>query len=324
MPKNKPALLIAEPDRFSHKALEALRAWAEVTLAKVDAGAFRDAFARYDIIVFRLGHRITAAHVGAGRRCRIVATPVTGLDHIDLDACERAGVRVVSLRGETEFLKGIRGTAEMTVALALALIRRLPAAVRSVLNGNWERDPFQGAELYGKTAGIVGVGRLGTIVAGYFQAFGMTVLGYDPHRDFSDSAARPVKSLSELLAQADLISLHVTYQAETRHLINRQTLAGVKPGAILINTSRGGVVEDAALLEALQSGRLAGAALDVVDGEPDVGAAHPLVAYARTHDNLLLTPHVGGNTGESFEKTELFLAERVRQSWFGTGHNPHG
>jgi len=317
MPVAKPSLLIAEPDRFSSKALEALRAWAEVTLARTSAEEFRDAFRQFDLIWFRLAHQITAAHLGAGLRCRILATPVTGLDHIDLEACERAGVKVVSLRGETEFLKDIRATAELTVALALALIRRLPAAAQSVVNGLWDRDQFQGAEFFGKTAGIVGMGRLGTIVAGYFRAFGMKVLGNDPHCSFPDSVAQPVKSLDDLLARSDLISLHVNFHPGTRHLINRDTLSRVKPGAILINTSRGGVVDEAALLETLQSGRLAGAALDVVEGEPAAGASHPLLAYARAHDNLLLTPHLGGNTRESFEKTEVFLADRVRKVWTG-------
>jgi D-3-phosphoglycerate dehydrogenase / 2-oxoglutarate reductase len=143
----------------------------------------------------------------------------------------------------------------------------------------------------------------------------MKVLGHDPYCSFPESAAEPVKSLDDLLTQSDLTSLHVNYHAGTRHLINRQALAHLKPGAILINTSRCGVVEEAALLEALQSGRLAGAGLDVVDGEPAVAPSHPLVAYARAHDNLLITPHLGGNTRESFEKTEVFLAQRVHEAW---------
>jgi len=163
------------------------------------------------------------------------------------------------------------------------------------------------------------MGRLGTIVAGYLQALGMKVLGYDPHCSFPTALAQPVESLEDLVARSDLISLHVNYHPGSHHLINRSNLLHIKPGAILINTSRGGVVDESALLEALQSARLAGAALDVVDGEPAVGASHPLVAYARTHENLLLTPHIGGNTSESFEKTEVFLAGKVREAWNSFG-----
>lgn len=312
---SRPKLLIAEPERFSAPALAALRTWADVDLDKVDSAGFRDAFRQYHIVWFRLAHRVTAAHLGTDLRCRIVATPVTGLDHIELEACERVGVQVVSLRGETEFLREIRGTAELTIALALALIRRLPSAAQSVREGFWDRDRFQGTELYGRTGGIVGLGRLGTIVAGYLKAFGMSVLGYDPRPDFPSAAAEQMPSLPALLERSDVVTLHVNYHPGTRHLLNREALRTVKPGAILINTSRGGVVDETALLESLENGRLAGAALDVVEGEPAVGASHPLVAYARAHENLLLTPHIGGNTRESFEKTELFLAEKVRQTW---------
>jgi phosphoglycerate dehydrogenase-like enzyme len=125
--------------------------------------------------------------------------------------------------------------------------------------------------------------------------------------------------LDDLLAVADVVSLHVKYDAGTRHLIGRSQLAAMKPGAVLVNTSRGGVVNDAALLEALEAGRLAGAALDVLDGEPAIGADHPLVAYARRHENLLVVPHIGGNTWESFEKTEVFLAGRVVDALAETG-----
>jgi D-3-phosphoglycerate dehydrogenase len=158
---------------------------------------------------------------------------------------------------------------------------------------------------------VVGVGRLGRVVAGYFQALGMDVVGYDPRPDFPRDAAPRVESLAELLAQSDVVSLHVAYDASTRQLIGRKELAAMKPGAVLVNTSRGGVVDEQALVEALESGQLGGAALDVLDGEPNIAADHPLLAYARTHDNLLITPHVGGSTFESFEKTEVFLARRV-------------
>ncbi len=309
-----PGILIAEPERFSSRALEELRSWADVRAEPVSKLGFREAFDRYDIIWFRLGHQVRAEHVAAPCRCRVLATAVTGLDHINLEACARAGVKVVSLQGETAFLKEIRGTAELTLALALALIRRVPAAVQSVAGGNWDRDQFQGTELYGKTAGLVGVGRLGTIVAGYFRALGMNVLGHDPH-PFPAAVAEPVASLQDLLARADLVSLHVNYGPGTRHLLDHDALSQLKPGAILINTARGGLVDDAALLAVLQSGRLAGAALDVVDGEPDVKISHPLVQYAREHENLLITPHIGGNTVESFEKTEVFLAKKVRETW---------
>jgi D-3-phosphoglycerate dehydrogenase / 2-oxoglutarate reductase len=306
-----PRILIAEPLDFSPNAVRLLETAAEVTLRATDRAGLAAALGDFDGVWFRLGHRIDRQLLAGPLRCRILATPVTGLDHIDLAACRERGIRVVSLRGEIGFLEQVRGTAELTLALTLALLRRIPAAAADVECGGWNRDAFRGRELFGRTVGLVGVGRLGRIVASYFRAIGMDVAGYDPRPDFPHDAARRVASLVDLLAQSDVVSVHVSYDASTRHLIGRQELAAIKPGAVLINTSRGGLVDEQALLEALQLGSLAGAALDVLDGEPHITADHPLVVYARGCDRLLIVPHIGGNTLESFEKTECFLARRV-------------
>lgn len=315
----RPRLLIAEPDRFSSRALSSLQEWAVVDARHVAGDELRRAFESYDVIWFRLGFRIEARHVQPPVRCRIIATPVTGLDHIDVDACAAAGIRVVSLKGETEFLQEVRGTAELTIALVLALLRKIPAAHRSVVDGHWDRDMFAGRELYGKTVAVIGMGRLGRITSGYFKAFGMRVVGYDPYQEFPGELAEPMPSLHEAVGCADVITLHVSYSASTRHLINASVFSAMKDGVVLVNTSRGGVVDETALLDALSSGKLAGAALDVLDGEPNISSEHPLVAYARAHDNLIITPHIGGNTIESFEKTEVFLAEKVRKAWSNLG-----
>ncbi|MBX7167450.1 MAG: hypothetical protein K1X74_14060 [Pirellulales bacterium] len=308
-------ILIAEPDDFSPKAVEILRQVGDVELRHCHHGELADALRDYDIFWFRLAHRIDRALLSGQLRCRMLVTPVTGLDHIDLQACQQRGLRVVSLRGEFEFLKRVRATAELTLGLALALLRHIPQAAASVNEGLWNRDLFRGRELFGKTAGIVGMGRLGTIVAGYFRAFGMEVLGYDPRPDFPSDLAVRTSTIDELLERSDIVSIHVKYDDSTRHLIGRRQLEIMRPGAVLINTSRGGVIDDRALIEVLASGHLAGAALDVLDGEPDINAQHPVVRYAREHDNLLVVPHIGGNTEESFEKTEVFLALRVLQAW---------
>ncbi|HEV3417293.1 MAG TPA: NAD(P)-dependent oxidoreductase [Pirellulales bacterium] len=307
-------ILIAEPLDFSPAALAVLQRVGDVELRECRREDFAAAFAEYDVIWFRLAFRIDERTIGSRPRCRILATPVTGLDHIDLDACDSQGVRVVSLRGETEFLKNVRATAELTIGLTLSLLRRIPSAHSAARQGNWDRDSFRGRELFGRTVGIVGMGRLGTLVAGYFKAFGTRVIGYDPRDDYPTEAAERVPQLDDLLAQSDIVVLLVKYEESTRGLIARAEFAKMKPGAVLINTSRGGVVDEPALLAALDSGRLAGAALDVLDGEPAISADHAIVSYAHDHDNVLLTPHIGGNTMESFEKTEAFLAEKVVQA----------
>ena len=301
-------ILITEPEDFSPRAVEVLSEAGQVDLRATDdvAAALRD----YDVVWFRLGHRFDAATIAQAERCKILASPVTGLDKIDLDACAAKGIRVVSLRGEVEFLKKVRATAELTMGLALSLLRRIPQAALHVREGGWDRDLFRGTELYEKTAGIIGMGRLGTIVADYCHAFGMNVVGYDVRKDWPSGVATRLDSIEAVMARSDLVSVHVKYDESTHHLITADHIAAMQPHAVLVNTSRGGVIDDEALATALFASRIAGAALDVLDGEPDV-AGSPLLAYAREHDNLLIVPHIGGNTSESFEKTEVFIARRV-------------
>ncbi len=315
----KPRLLIAEPEGFSDKALAILRSVASVRLNSVTRGELREALLDYDGLWIRLGHRVDAEVIPAHPRCRVLAVPATGLDHVDCGLCEQVGIKVLSLKGETEFLKGVRATAELAVALALTLMRRIPEAVDSVKAGTWNRDLFRGHELFGRTAGIVGMGRLGSIVAGYLRAFGMRVLGFDPRPDFPVELAERVGSITELLSGSDLVTLHVSYSPATRHLLGPSEMRSMKPGSVLVNTSRGGLVDESALLSALRDGRLAGAALDVLDGEPDIGPDHPLVVWSRIHANLLLVPHLGGNTFESLEKAEVFLAGKVATFLSGSG-----
>jgi D-3-phosphoglycerate dehydrogenase / 2-oxoglutarate reductase len=305
---------IGEPDNFSPAAAETLRSAGDVVLEPCDPASLPRVLAECDVFWFRLGHRIDSGALGATPRCRLIACPVTGLDHIDLEACRARGVRVVSLRGETSFLRDVRATAELTIALALALLRHVPAAIAAVHQGEWNRDRFRGGELCGRAVGIVGVGRLGSIVARYCQAFGARVFGYDPRADLADAPLERMPTLESLLEAVDLATIHVSYDASTHHLFDHRAFARMKPGSLLINTSRGGVIDEVALLDVLESGRLAGAALDVLQDEPNVGVDHPLVAFARKSSRLIIVPHIGGNTFESFEKVERFLADRVVQA----------
>ncbi len=303
--------LIAEPNDFSPEAVRILQTIAEVELRACRREELPAAFANYDIIWFRLAHPISAAVLGARPRCRVLATAVTGLAHIDLEACQRLGIQVVSLKGETAFLKEVRATAELTVALTLALLRRVPAAAASVLEGKWNRDEFRGTELFGKTVGIVGLGRLGSLVAGYFKAFGCRVVAFDTREDYPEEQAQRMPTLTDLLRESDIVTLHVDLNPSTQNLMGDTEFELMRSGAILVNTSRGGVVNEAALLAALEIGHLGGAALDVLADEPDVDPNNPLIRFAEISERLLIVPHIGGNTRESFAKTEVFLANKV-------------
>jgi len=245
---------------------------------------------------------------------KIIVTPTTGLNHIDLREAQRQDIKVLSLQGETEFLNDIRATAEHTVGLMLSLLRRIPSAVVDVKKGGWDRDRFKGRELYGKTIGIVGYGRLGRIVGKYLQAFDARILAHEPHinQKATDSGISTV-GLDDLLQNSDIVTLHVSLSDRTRSFFGKEQFSKMKPGAWFINTARGELIDETALLDALRSGQLAGAAVDVLCGEQHDGKMnHPLVAYAREHDNLLITPHIGGCTVESMEKTEVFMARKLR------------
>jgi phosphoglycerate dehydrogenase-like enzyme len=158
--------------------------------------------------------------------------------------------------------------------------------------GNWQREDFPGTMINGRALGLVGVGRIGGWMARYAQAFGMSVVGHDPYQDVLPDGVERV-TLAEMFGQCDFVSVHVHLSDETRGLISRDLLEAAKIGLVLINTSRGAIVDEAALVHGLASGRIGGAGLDVLDGEPDT-ANHPLVLYSQTHDNLLITPHCGG------------------------------
>ncbi len=268
-----------------------------------------------EILWVRLRHRIDAEVMAAAPHLRAIATATTGLNHIDLEQAQRRGIRVISLCGQTDFLRHIYATAEHTLALLLSLIRRLPAAAEHVLNGGWNRDLFVGRELHGKTAGIVGYGRVGRMVAGHLGAFGMRVQVADPliEQQVLDPGVE-IASLDRLLKTSDVVSLHVALNQQTRGFFGAPEFALMKPQSWFINTSRGELIDESALLQALQTGRLSGAAVDVLGGEQSSGmAAHALTQYARSHDHLLITPHIAGCTIESTEKTENFIAEKIAE-----------
>jgi D-3-phosphoglycerate dehydrogenase / 2-oxoglutarate reductase len=316
-------ILIAESTGFPPAAAERLRQSGNVVLAELDRPALETAVVDADVLWVRLRNRIDAALLMRAPQLKIIATPTTGLSHIDLQAAAANGIQVLSLRGAADFLRTIRGTAEHTIGLMLALLRRLPAAVKHVEAGGWDRTPFRGEELYGRTVGIVGYGRLGRIVARYLHAFEARVLMAD-YPDWSGEIDPWVKRvpLEELLAASDIVSLHVNLTPRNEKMIGPKEFAAMKAGAFFVNTARGELIDEAALEEALASRHLAGAALDVIAGEPLARPEqHRLIRYAQEHDTLLLTPHIGGCTRESMERTELYLAERLAEIASGYREN---
>ena len=303
-------ILIAECDDFSNDVIKILSEHANVHQKKTEEVSLIKDFRNYDVFWFRLGYKINEdILLDPERRVSIIVCPVTGLDHIDLKTCKTMGIKVISLKGETEFLKNIRATAELTIALMLSSLRHLFKAINSVKKTNWDRDRFRGSELNGNTVGIVGMGRLGNIVADILNGFGSKVIAFDI-REFRINNFEKVNSLTELVEKSNIVTVHVDYNSDNYHMFNSNVFSHFKRGSIFINTSRGSLVDEHALLASLKEKRISVAAVDVVEDEYNFSES-PLVKYAEKNDNLIITPHIGGSTYESFAKTEKYLAEKL-------------
>jgi D-3-phosphoglycerate dehydrogenase len=274
---------------------------------------------RFDVLIVRLGHVIDRKVIEAGLRLKAIVTPTTGLDHIDLGYATSMGITVLSLQGEVDFLRSVTATAEHTWALLLALIRRVVPATASVLRGEWRRDLFKGHQLAGKQLGLVGLGRLGQRVACFGQAFQMRVRAFDPYVDAWPEGVERAPTLEDLLRTSDVISLHLPLNDKTRGIIGRAEFRLMPEGTLLLNTSRGAIMDEEALVGALRSRHLGGAGLDVLVDETEPGLGQSaLLRYAASHDNLLVTPHLGGATYESMEATEIFMAQKLAAALNGT------
>lgn len=247
----------------------------------------RDRVRGFDGLLVRNVTKVDRALVEASDRLQVVGRVGVGLDNIDVDACQERGVRVVNAPG-----LNASAVAEMTMLLLLALARR--AALRNGAEGMWDRLGSMGSELRGRTIGLVGFGAIGRAVASRAQAFEMIVLASDPLLSERVMEGVPIVPLRELLSSSDVVSVHIPLSSTTVRLVDREFLDLMKPGSWLINCSRGGVVDESALLDALKSGVLAGAALDVREIEPP-----PELDPLGQRDDVILTPHVGGLTFES-------------------------
>lgn len=304
-------ILIAEPKDFSQEAIDLLSGIGNVTCENLDQAEIKAALNEYEVVWVRLGLTIRQDDIPAHPRCRFVVTATTGLNHLDGDALQQAGIKVLSLKGQTAFLETITATAEHTMGLLLSLVRMVPTAHQSVLDGIWDRDLFKGNEIAGKKIGIIGYGRLGKIVAAYCRAFRMDIMIYDPYVKVDDPSLAIADSLEAIFSAVDYVTLHIPLNSSTTRIIDKNMLSLMKRTACLINTSRGEILVEDDLLDALKVRRIAGAALDVLCGEEFFSANNQLVQYAHSNNNLILTPHIGGCTWESMAKCEVFMAKML-------------
>lgn len=313
MPYSSCNILNTEPGRLSLEARLALRELAFVEEVEADREYLLQYVDSYDVLFICLRNVIDKEVLQRATRLKCIVTPTTGLNHIDVAFAEELGVKILSLRGETEFLETVTATAELVWGMLLALVRKIPAAHQSVMAGEWIRDHFYGRELRGMTLGVIGYGRLGKMLGRYGRVFGMHVLAYDTNP--SPGSEVEFTSLTELLRRSDVISVNLALNDSTYGLLDRNLFSKVKRGAIFINTSRGEIVNETDLLDALRDGVVSCAALDVMAGEttnnPDWLKNSALHAYAQTHANLLITPHIGGVTFQSVEKTNRFMIAKL-------------
>ena len=285
-------------DGLDEPGLALLREAAQVFESKT-----LEALPKSDALIVRGRTKVTAEVIrSAGLRLKVVGRAGVGVDNIDLEAARARGLTVVNAPEAATV-----AVAELTLGMMLALARQIPLADAGMRRAEWHKSELHGSELSGKTLGIIGVGRIGAAVASRAAAFGMRVLGHDPLLSDSELQRRGTEpfSFDGLLRESDYICLHLPLTSETRGLIGRETLKKVKPGARLISAARGGIVDEAAVLEALEAGQLAGVALDVFAEEP------PGELPLRQHPNVVLTPHIGAQTREAQSNAAKDIASEV-------------
>lgn len=263
----------------------------------------------YDALMIRSGTQVTQAVIDAGTQLKIIGRAGVGVDNVDVPAATRRGILVVnSPEGNTV------AAAEHAIAMMLSMSRYIPDANQSLKGGKWDRKSFTGVEVYKKTIGIIGLGKIGAHVAGIARAMNMRLLAYDPFlsAERAEQLGCQLVELDFLMREADYITLHIPKTPETYHLINAEALAKMKPTARIVNCARGGIIDEAALAEAIQSGKIAGAALDVYEAEP-LGDS-PLRSLGK---EVVLTPHLGASTEEAQVNVAIDVAEQIRDVLLG-------
>ena len=303
----RPIVLVAE--ELSQAGLDLLTADFEVrTVDGADRSALIPALADVDAVIVRSATKIDAEALSAAPNLRVVARAGVGLDNVDVPAATGRGVMVVNAPQSN-----IVSAAEHAIGLLLSVARRIPAADASLRGGEWQRSKWTGVELFDKTAGILGLGRIGVLVAQRLSAFGMRLLAYDPYVQAARAGQLGVTlvPLDTLLAESDVISIHLPRNRETLGLLGAKELARVKPGVLIVNAARGGLVDEAALAAAVRAGRVGGAGIDVFAAEPTTES--PLFGLP----NVVVTPHLGASTIEAQEKAGLAVARSVRLALSG-------
>lgn len=247
-------------------------------------------------------------------KLKVIGSPSTGTDHMDLKLIKQKGIICYDISKEFDLINSFTATSELAFTLLLSLIRKIVPASLDAKNGIWSREKYSGTQLFNKTFGIIGLGRLGEISARIAKGFGMNVIACD-----IKEKNIPYVKMMDLLSvakQSDFISVHVHLNKETVNLVDKAFFRNMKKSALIVNTSRGKIINEKDLIIALKENEIGGACLDVIDGEwlePNALFQHPLIKYSRSNNNLILSPHIGGATKESIYGARIFMAKKIAQ-----------
>ena len=277
-----------------------------VDLTEIPKDQLVNHVAELDAMIVRSATKVRKEMIDAAKNLKVIGRAGVGLDNIDVEYAKSKGIKVINTPGATSI-----SVAELTIGLLLAVMRKIAYADREMRKGAWPKKKCKGIEMYGKTLGVIGMGRIGREVAKRARAFGMKVIYYDVYRP--DEATEKelgveYRELDDLISEADVITLHVPLLPETKHMINGERIAKMKDGAIIINAARGGIVDEEALYEALKSGKLYGAALDVYENEP--------LKESKLFelDNIVLTPHIGAQAREGQTRAGIEVAQKIAEA----------
>jgi D-3-phosphoglycerate dehydrogenase len=297
-------------EKIADTGVDLLRSRFDVDLGlEMSDEELRERIGEYDAILIRSATRMTPELIERASNLKVIGRAGTGVDNVDIPAATRRGI-IVANAPESNSV----AAAEHTLALALALFRNVPQAHGSLVEGRWDRSKFKGAELYGKTLGVIGFGRIGQLVANRAQSFAMDVVAFDKFvsaERFRDLGVEGAESIEELLGRSDLVTVHTPKTPETINLIDAEAIAAMKDGARLVNCARGELVDLDAVMAGLESGKLAGAALDVFPSEPFT--EHPIFS----RDDVVVTPHLGASTAEAQDRAGIVTAEQVTEALTG-------
>jgi D-3-phosphoglycerate dehydrogenase len=305
-------ILVTDP--IAKEGLDILRKEKEFQVdekQKIPPEELKKVIKDYDVLLVRSETKVTKDIIAAADKLKVIGRAGVGVDNVDVEAASKKGIVVMNTPGGNTI-----STAEQTMTLLLGMARNLPQAVGSLKAGNWDRKKFTGTEVFGKTLGIVGLGRIGTEVAKRANAFGMKVVASDPYlsKEKAEQLNIGLLDLESLFKEADFITVHTPMTEETKHMISDEQFGMMKPGVRLINCARGGIIDEAALLRAIESKKVAGAALDVYEKEPP-DMANPILK----NDRVVTAPHLGAATEEAQLNVSFEIAKQVADALLGRG-----